>query len=384
MSATTEPVTIQQLDPLGTLDGRPISVSAAAAVLVLGTVMSWLNSDAIVYPLLAIAALLLIASASATLVVATSPLRARFSGRMHALVVGLLVFAYALSTASLGGQDSLVNDYWGTMVIGIMCMAIAPYRPVKDLVTVGVVAAIVTGIITLVQPSASSSDVPPMIAVLASMTPVLALSLGGSAFARSLAQSHAQWELRARRAAHRQLERQHVSVARSVQQDRVTILNRDVVPLLVALTKRGIVSPDDRTRAAEYSESIRDLMVTEVNRSWLESIVANSFGARGVGSRVRDPHRLAAAMTASQRTALRAAVLAVATGDELDRDSVRLAIEKTPSGAIIIVHATVTSSEPSWRSSLAPYFAVLRVVFTGLQVSYHSPSLIVRFTYDTP
>jgi hypothetical protein len=216
------------------------------------------------------------------------------------------------------------------------------------------------------------------------MTPVLALSLGGSAFARSLAQSHAQWELRARRAAHRQLERQHVSIARSVQQDRVTILNRDVVPLLVALTKRGIVSPDDRTRAAEYSESIRDLMVTEVNRNWLESVVANSIGARDVGTLVSDPHRLAAAMTASQRTALRAAIQAVATGDELARESVRLVIEKTDVGAVIIVTATVSSSESSWRSSLAPYFAVLRVVFTGLRISYRSPSLIVRFTYDTP
>jgi hypothetical protein len=359
-------------------------VSAAASVLVLGAVMSWLNTDAIVYPLLAIAALLLIASASATLVVATSPLRPPISGRMHALVIGLLVFAYALSSASLGGQDSLVNYYWGTMVIGIMCMAMAPYRPVSDLVTVGVVAAVVTGIITLVQPSTFNGEVTPMIALLASMTPVLALSLGGSAFASSLAQSHARWELRARRAAHRQLERQHVSVARSVQQDRVTILNRDVVPLLVALTKHGIVSPDDRTRAAAYSESIRDLMVTEVNRSWLESIVANSFGARGVGSRVRDPHRLAAAMTASQRTALRAAILAVATGDELARESVRLVIEKTDVGAVVIVTATVSSSESSWRSSLAPYFAVLQVVFTGLRITYRTPSLIVRFTYDTP
>jgi len=384
VSATTDSITVQQLDPLGTLDGRPISKLAAAGVLVLGTVMTVLNSDVIAHPLLAIAALLLIASASATLLVATGPLRAPFGGRMHALVIGLLVLAYALSSASLGGQESQVNDYWGTMVIGIMCMAIAPYRPVRELVTVGIVAAIAAGVITLVQSSVSDLEVPPMIAVLASMTPVLALSLGGSAFASSLAQSHARWELRARRAALRQLERQHEIVARSVQQDRVTILNRDVVPLLDSLTKRGIVTPEDRARAAEYAESIRHLMVTEVNRNWLESVVADSFGARDVGILVRDPHRLAAAMTASQRTALRAAILAVATGDELDRESVRLVIEKTDVGAVIIVTATVSSSESSWRSSLAPYFAVLRVVFTGLRISYRSPSLIVRFTYDTP
>jgi len=119
-----------------------------------------------------------------------------------------------------------------------------------------------------------------------------------------------------------------------------------------------------------------------VNRSWLESVVASSFGVLDDGNRVKDPHRLAAAMTAHQRTALRAAVLATASGDELAVDSVRLVIEKTSSGAVIIVHATTVTSESSWRPSLSPYFAVLRVVFTDLQISYRSPSLTVRFTYD--
>ena len=388
----TVPVAIQQLDPLGTLDGRPISVTAGIAILAFSSIMSWLNTDEIAYPLLASLALLAVVFASLVLVLGTSPLRAPFTGAMHAIGVGSALIAFALSSASLGDSAAIMTAWWGPLVIGTTCMALAPYRPVRELVTVGILASIFTGLIALVGSAASTTDASPVIIVLFSITPVLTMSLGGAAFARSLTQSHQHWESRALYGARRQRERQHVSVARSVQQDRVTILNRDVVPLFTDLSRRGIVSPDDRAKAAEYSASLRDLMVTEVNRSWLESVVASSFGALDGFSdgdsasdpRVRDPHRLAGAMTAHQRTALRAAVLAVATGDELDRGSVRLAIEKTPSGAMIIVHATVTSSESSWRSSLAPYFAVLRVVFTGLQVSYHSPSLTVRFTYDTP
>ncbi|MGV8852900.1 MAG: hypothetical protein ACOH1M_10090 [Rhodoglobus sp.] len=384
MNAASGSVTVQGLDPLGTLDGRPVSVTAALGIVVIGATMTVLSWGAIAHPLLAVAALVLIMLASATLIVATNPLRAPFSGGMHALVIGLLVIAYALSSVSLVDGGSQVTNYWGPLITGIACMALAPYRPVTELVAVGVTASIFTGFIALVRYPVSNVDASSMIVVLAAMTPVLAMSLGGSTFAHSLAQTHLRWESRARRASRRQLERQHVGVARSVQQDRVTILNRDVVPLFVEIVQRGIVSPDDRVRAAQYSESIRKLMVTELNRSWLESVVSNSFGELDDGYRVQDPHRLASAMTTSQQTALRAAILAVATGDELSRETVRLVIEKTAAGATIIVTATVGSSESSWRSSLAPYFAVLRVVFTGLRISYRSPSLIVRFTYDTP
>ncbi|WP_010205617.1 hypothetical protein [Salinibacterium sp. PAMC 21357] len=384
MSAATESVTIQQLDPLGTLDGRPVSVASAFGIFALATVMTFLHSQIIVHLWMAGASLMLIGTATALMIFATGPLRAPFSGEMHAVVIGLLIMAYALSSAALGSGGSMKTDIWAPLIIGIACMALAPYRPVVELVAAGVTASIFVGFVALVSYSVSRLDAPAMIVILAAMTPVLTMSLGGSAFAFSLAKTHVRWEFRARRAARRQLDREQVSVARSVQQDRVTILNRDVVPLFVDITQRGIISPDDRARAAQYSESIRELMVTELNRSWLESVVANSFGALDDGNRVQDPHRLAAAMTSSQRTALRAAVLAVANGDELDPESVRLVIEKTATGATIIVTGTVTSSESSWRSSLAPYLAVLRVVFTGLRISYRSPSLIVRFTYDTP
>ncbi|MGV8858857.1 hypothetical protein [Rhodoglobus sp.] len=376
-------VAIQQLDPLGTLDGRPISVTAGIAVVLFTALMLWSSAGDPVDPWLAGLALIAVLVTAVVLILGTSPLRAPFTGAMHALGVGSSIIAFALISAALGGATALPTAYWAPLVVGTTCIALAPYRPVRELVAVGIVASIFTGFAALVW-SSGSTNTSQMIVILFSITPVLTMSLGGAAFARSLALSHQRWESRAVYGARRLRERQHVSVARSVQQDRVTILNRFVVPLFAELSSRGIVSPDDRAKAAEYSASLRELMVTEVNRSWLESVVAQAFGSLDDGTLVQDPHRLANAMTAHQRTALRAAVLAVATGGELSRDSVRLSIEKTSTGAMIVVRATVTSSESSWRSSLAPYFAVLRVVFTGLQISYRSPSLTVRFTYDTP
>ncbi|CAO1649730.1 hypothetical protein I6E81_11795 [Salinibacterium sp. NG22] len=384
MTALADTESIQQLDPLGTLDGRPVSIVAGVGLLAFGSVMTWASASTVAQPLFANLALVFIALSSLSLIVGTSPLRAPFSGGLHAAVIGFLVIAFALSSASLGSSAEVVTDFWGPLLIGVACMALAPYRPIAELVTMGVVASIFTGFIALVQSSVSDVHAPAMIVILYSVTPVLTMSLGGAAFVRSLIRTHERWVSRAQRATTRQLRRQHEGVARSVQQDRVTILNRDIVPLFAELAQRGIISPEDRARAAEYSESIRELMVAEVNRSWLESVVASSFGSLDDGNRVYDPHRLAGAMTPHQRTALRAAVLAVATGGEIDRQSVRLSIEKTKVGAAITVTGVITSSESSWRSSLAPYLAVLRVVFTGLRISYRSPSLTVRFTYDTP
>jgi len=391
MSTTTAPghviedqPAIQQLDPLGTLDGRPVTVLAALGILLFSAISTAVDVSNLLHIGLAVAAIVAVLVTAIVLVIASDPLRAPFTPAMHALAVGTAVLACALSSASMIDTVGLATLGWGPIVVGVTCIALAPYRPVSELITVGVVASIFTGFIALVGSGSSTSDAGPMILALSSITPVLTMSLGGAAFAGSLAHSHQRWESRVKYASGRQRERQHQSMARSVQQDRITILNRDVVPLFTEMATRGIVSPEDRENAARYAASLRELMVNEVNRSWLEVAVSNSFGPLDDGHRVVDPHRLAPAMTAHQRTALRAAVLAVVTGRELRPESVRLAIERTATGALVTVHATVASSESSWRSSLAPYFAVLRVVFTGLRVSYRSPTLTIRFTYDTP
>jgi len=378
------PLSLQQLDPLGTLDGRSITVVAAGGVVAISSIMTVRGFEAVTSPLLAGIAILLVLIAALVVVRGTSPSRTSFSAVLHVTVLGLLVAAYAVSSASLGPAGSLLINYWGPLVIGIISAALAPYRPVRHLITVGVLVAAVTGVVAFIQSQSSNLTAPASVVVLVALTPVLTMSLGGSAFANSIARTHRRWVSRAQSASQRQLERQQVSVARSVQQDRVTILNRDIVPLFVDVSTHGTISSEHRVRAAEYSESIRELMVNEVNRSWLEALITETFEARDDIDRVRDPHRLAAAMTPSQQAALRAAVLAVASGSELVRDSVRLVIEQNDTVAVVVVTATVASPELPWRSFLDPYFAVLRVVFTGLNVSYRSPSLTVRFTYDIP
>ncbi|MDQ1562121.1 MAG: hypothetical protein QOE85_1462, partial [Actinomycetota bacterium] len=46
------------------------------------------------------------------------------------------------------------------------------------------------------------------------------------------------------------------------------------------------------------------------------------------------------------------------------------------------ITAKLDKDESIQRSGLAPYFAVLRIVFGDLQVAFQSPTLTLRFSYD--
>ena len=44
--------------------------------------------------------------------------------------------------------------------------------------------------------------------------------------------------------------------------------------------------------------------------------------------------------------------------------------------------AKLDDDESVMRSGLAPYFAVLRIAFGDLQVSFQPPTLTLKFSYD--
>ena len=149
MSTPIDTATVQQLDPLGTLDGRPASIAAVVGALAFSAMVTWSNLATIAHPVLANLALVFIALSAITFVVGTSPLRPRFSGELHAIVVGFVVIGFALSSASQGDAGALLTDFWGPMVIGTTCLSVAPYRPIPEIVAVGVAASIFTGLFNL-------------------------------------------------------------------------------------------------------------------------------------------------------------------------------------------------------------------------------------------
>jgi hypothetical protein len=367
----------QQLDPLGTLVGRPMTYLAAAGIPIYATVMTWLNRYDIDYPVLAVAALAVVAVTSAALLYASSPLRAPFSLRMHALVTGAATTAYALSAISMWESNAFVRDDWGPFVIGLALLSLSQYRPPKEIASTGLILALFAGVLTLLQEHSFITDIPAILFALVTMAPILAMSLASATFGRHLIDGLVRWRRRADRAVASFASQNTDWIARSVQQDRVTILNQEVVPFFADVLHKGAIDSDDRERARRISDAIRTLMVAEVDRTWLDAIVEQTAGRP-----TTDPDRLAILMSTDQRTAVRATVVALAAHPNFVPETLNVAIRSESRLQRATIVATLNTTDNVLRGELAPYLAVMRIVFDDLKADFSESALTLRFSYE--
>jgi hypothetical protein len=378
---------VQQRDPLAALVGRPTSYLAGLLLPAYAGAMTWVNRDSLVNSSLAIVALAFVAVASLALVLQSSPLRAPLTARTHVVIVGSALTAMVASDLSMWGTDPFVRDNWGGPVVGLFIVALAPYRPARGLVISGLVSASIAGLVAFARPDSFVVDAPVAVFVLVAVTPILAMSLGAAAFVDVLVRSLDRWRMRADRVSSAMSGVRGDSIARSVQQDNVTVLNQEVVPFFSALLDGAVVDDETRKRARAISNEVRALMVADVDRTWLESVVEQA-GTRAyaataaVGAVVDDEQRLAEQMTTDERTALRAFIVALHDEQSLGEAGAEIAI--TPDGGRcgVVLRARLDSELNVLKGPLAPFLAVVRVMFGDLQVEHEHPELILRFSYE--
>jgi hypothetical protein len=371
--------TIVQLDPMAGVNGWPITILGSIGVVVYAIVMTILNGQDIDVPALTIVALGAVVAAFTLLAVAASPLRPPVSRQVHVAGLVLLLGAMALNAASMAQGNLYIQDDWGTIVIGLYSLFLCPYRPPRELVKYGVIAAVFAGFIVLLQVPSLVSPVPAFAFVVIAVTPMVALTLAGAAFASVVLKMTTRWGNRAANAVQALAAERLPGITRSVQQDRVTILNRDVVPFFAEVLARDEIGEADRQRATAIARAIRSVMVHEVDRTWLETLVAETL--RGAPD-VDDPERMATAMTPDQRIAIRALLVGLADQRSFDPAGLAITIERGAVRAVGEVDAAFSPADATARTLLAPYLAVIRVVFASSDVELSATSLTVRFEYD--
>ena len=378
---------VQQRDPLAALMSRPTAYLAVIAVSGYAAFMTWQNRDQIENTLLAVVAVLIVLAAGVVLCIATSPLRAPVSPRTLTAVVGLSLAALLLSSLSMWSTDAFIRDDWGTAATGMYIIALAPYRPAKELATAGVLAAIFAGVLAIVQADSFVTPVSPIAFVVVAVTPLLAMSLAAAAFTDVLVRSLDRWRVRARRAFTAMTDESGESIARSVQQDSVTVLNQEVVPFFTALLDGATVTERTRDRAREISDSVRAVMVADVDRTWLETVITQASrryhkGSAPVEGAVRDEHRLAEHMSTDERTAVRALVVALHAHESFDPQAASIEIADRDGMCEVVMRLRVESTDGALRGDLAPFIAVIRVMFSDLQLEHDHPHLTLRFSYE--
>lgn len=376
--------TRQQLDPVGTLGSRLLAVLLACGAFYYGLVMTLRSLEQVSNLSLAILALLWLAGAAITVIVGTSRRRAPVTQASHVVVHLLMLGSIALSIASQWGTNHrLIQDDFGPMALGVLMLAIGPYRPATELAAAGSLSAVFIGFLTLLEVPALGSDTPPVSFVLVGMAPVLALSYASAAYSGGLVNSLERWQRRAMQSVASRTDELLGGIARSVQRDRVTILGRDVLPFFSSIVERETVTTDDRVRAREIADSIRAIMVAEADRTWLEVVVGDDgVEPDRVGRSVVDHDGRASHMEMDQRTVLRALIVALLDEPSLQRHSLKVELTGTAAHCHGVLTATLDTGDFFVRSVFAPYFAVMRIVFTGLQVEFQRPALTLKFSYE--
>jgi hypothetical protein len=384
---TEREATRQQLDPAGNTGVRAVTASLAAGSFAFAFVLTFVDFRDVVYPPVMSLALVALAVACLLLIVGSSPYRAPFTSRTFAVVASLAFAAVVLEAVAKSQSNGAVGDDWGATSFGILLVAVGPYRPAREIATAGVLGAIFVGFITLIEYPYFDADAPPLAFVVIAVTPLVALSASAAVFSARVVRSINRWQERAREASQALVEEIRDDMARSVQRDRVTILGRDVLPFFADLLARNDITDDDRERAREIAASIRSIMVEEVDRSWLENIV--DFDTDPVGSGVatrtiivQDPDRVAVLMDTEQRTALRAVLVAISSASPRERPEVEIILSR----GLGVCHGTVAArfppGTPVSRASFTSYFALMRAVFSELQVESELTTIGLRFSYE--
>ncbi|WP_120338204.1 hypothetical protein [Cryobacterium soli] len=400
--------TQQRLDPLGTLAAWPLAPAVAAFVLCYSVIATVLQSDQVQNPLLATLAILAMAAAAGTLVIATQPAHSPFGARMHLIMVSLAVFGYLLEQLSRWGGNLLVQDDFGPVCIGLLLLALAPYRPWREIILSGAVASLIAVAVTLPQAGSFRVDVPIAVYAIVSAIQILAPAAAGAAYSRRIVQSILAWQADARRAIVARTEEARGQMARAVVEQQVTALKSGVIPFLTALLDKGAVTALDIAQAGHLAAEVRRSLVAEIDRTWLDTVATRERAAlteRGTPGLlvVADPEHRATAFSAEQRAATAALIGALCAAPGFDPHSLVVQIAGAPGPAAAVAPAALrplgvlaAAPQPARvdtitiqaaldlpprrvRALLRPYLGVIRVSFANVRVTVRRPSLTIEF-----
>jgi hypothetical protein len=378
---TNQERTRQQLDPPAALGSWPLTVLLALGAFGYAATMTVLAAQEIAVPALAVLSLLPLAAACATVVIGSSARAGRFGRRTHLLVHLLVWIAVILSAAAVWHTNRFVRDDWWPVTFGLLLLALGPYRPARELVLSGTVSALFLGLLSLLQWQPPTTPLPATAYALVMVSPMLALCFASAAFYRSAVNAVEEWNRQTTRAGAAMVDRFREGITRSVQQDRVTILSRDVLPYFSDILAAETITEADRARALDIANSIRQVMVAEADRSWLEGLV-DTVAVGGPIGRVSDEDRLAPQMNREQRTILRALLVALCETPGFDSASARFRLAADGGFCRVTMSGDLAATQHAAKSLVAPYLAVMRVSFTAVRIDSLQPTLTIGFSYE--
>jgi len=382
-------VTLERLDPLSAAAARPVTTGAAILALMLPIVavltqtQIQTQTQALTQPAWLLVSYFALVGAVWLLLDHSRVSRPLWQPPSAQLFQLLLVIMAITSVAATFGANNQLSDDWAPVVIGIMFLACTPYRPARELVFWTIVHTLLCALLGLAQAAQTvNAEVPTLtLAVTGSLTVAL-MGFAAAAYARSLTSSVQLWHDRAWKAAAAAALDHRGGVARSVQQRRISVLNREVVPYLSRIVDSDKVNDDDREEARRLARSIRTLLVAEVERTWAQLMLDDLVGhypRLAITARTDDPGDLGRHATLERRTLLRA--LAAISVDRLAATDLELRLS-APDGRLVVRWSVATPRpQADARRALRPMLELIRGVTLRSSLHERPGRLVVEFEY---
>ena len=353
-------VTPQQIDPLSWFTRPLVPVAFAALAALIGIATSIIQWDLADDPWLDVAAITLVASACVLIQIRTRPLRPMFGPRQALAPLALTVGGLALSTVSAINSDALVQYWWASIGVGCVIAALGPFSTVRQILVYGTGLTAVTAACGYVAFAPVSTVWPALSVTLIAGCAGVVATVATATFGYVVV-SRTQALLRGAGTVPPASEGASDEVARRVERRTLARLGNRVAPFLEGIAEAGEVTAADRALAGQLARQLRSDLVSQVNRTWLDSVAL--FGR----IYVVDPDKRADRMNAAQRTALRALLLSVTNNPGATVGSLFIELRGEADGSTAVA-LSLDFSLPEGRRAmlLAPYYLTLQTTVDSL------------------
>jgi len=354
-------VTPQQIDPLSWFARPLVPVAFAAFAAIIGVATVAVQWRFLARPWLDLAAIVFLAGACLVIQFRTRPLRPRFGPRQALAPLGFAVAGLALSTASAVDSAALVQFWWASIGVGCVVAALGPFSTARQSLVYGTGLTVVTSFCGYVG-FAPDPVWPALSVTLIAGSAVVVATVATATFSYMVvSRTRVLLTGAAGPRVPRPGDEASEHLARRVERRTLARLGNRVAPFLEAVAEAGEVTAADRALAGQLARQLRSDLVSQVNRTWLDSVAL--FGRISVV----DPEKRADRMNAAQRTALRALLLSVTANPGATVGSLLIELRGEPGGATAVA-LSLDFSLPEGRRAmlLAPYYLALQTTVDSL------------------
>jgi len=371
-------LTQQEADPIGGLTAAPIVPIGAVIAFAASVVLTIAHWDEVGAPIAAALGIAFVAAAGVTASLSASPQFAPFTADRLWVIVALAVGgAIAEYISTIGANRYLYDDY-GPAVVGLLILSVAPFCTWISLVLAGVLAAAVLSILVVGSAAATMTTVPLVSLFAVSSAAVLSLSAAAAGYSYAIVDETLAWQRDANRAALRRDAELREGIARSVQQSRISVLGREVLPFLAGVMTADRITVADADRARELAEALRRALKEGIESTWLDDLAATVRASRSIPVVVVDPDAAARDLDDDQRSALTALISWL--GDGRRSSAIRIALAADTHGRRISVVADA-GAEPPARRDLDRFAAVARAVSMRAEVDITGENVSVELSH---